>query len=439
MKITIFWTWYVWLVSWTCLAEVGHDVMCIDIDKDKVKELNNLNLPIYEPGLHELVKRNYDEWRLRFSTDAEAWVKFWKVIFSAVWTPPDEDHKADLKYVKAVAKTVWKLMTRYKVFVNKSTVPVGTWKLCHDIIQEEVKKRWNWIIFDVVSNPEFLREWMAVRDFMSPNRIVCGVGSKKAKSIMLDLYWPFVRYDRPLVFTDVKSSELIKYAANSFLATKISFINEMANFAEIVWANVRDVSRGIWLDERIGTKFLHPWIGYGGSCFPKDVKALIESWKENGFSFEIVNAAEKVNKKQKTKVIEKLKNFIPDLEWKTIAIWWLAFKPRTDDIREAPSVDVIKNLFKENVEQISAFDPVAMKNMEEVYDQNNIIFTHNNYEALKWADALLILTEWDEFRRPDFKRMLKLMEWNVIIDWRNIWKKSDINKYGFQYDCIWNS
>jgi len=434
MKITIFWTGYVWLVTGTCLAEIWHDVMCIDIDAKKVKDLKKGIIPIYEPWLEELVLRNHKEWRLNFSTDAKKWVKFATAIFSAVWTPPDENYKADLRFVKIVAKTVGENMDNYKVFINKSTVPVWTGEMCKKIIQEELEKKWTSIEFDIVSNPEFLKEWMAIRDFMSPDRIVCWVESEVAKKIMNDIYKSFIRSNRPLIFTSLKSSEIIKYAANAFLATKISFINEIANFAEIVWANVSDISRWIWLDDRIGHRFLQAGIWYGWSCFPKDVQALIETGKEYDFDFQIIRATEEVNKRQKTKVVDKLLQKIPDLKWKTIWIWWLAFKPKTDDIREAPSLDVIERLLKLCVTEIKAFDPVSMTHIDKIYWNNSkITLTQNNYWAVKNVDALIVITEWDEFRMTDFEKIKDLMKWDIIIDWRNLWNKNDVESFGFEY------
>ena len=434
MKITIFWTWYVWLVTGTCLAEVWHDVMCIDIDEKKVEDLKKGIIPIYEPWLEELVLRNHKEWRLNFSTNAKDWVEFATAIFSAVWTPPDENHKADLKFVKIVAKTVGENMNEYKCFINKSTVPVLTWEMCKKIIQEELEKKWKKIDFDVVSNPEFLKEWMAIRDFMSPDRIVCWVESEKAEKVMNEIYKSFVRADRPLVFTTLKSSEIIKYAANAFLATKISFINEIANFAEIVWANVSDISRWIWLDDRIWHRFLQAGIWYWWSCFPKDVQALIETWKEHDFDFKIIKSTEEVNKLQKIKVVDKLLQKIPDLKWKTIWIWGLAFKPKTDDIREAPSLDVIEKLLELWVWEIKAFDPVSMPHVDKIYWNNHkITLTQNNYWAVKNIDALIVITEWDEFRMVDFKKIKELMSGNIIIDWRNIWNKKDVEEFWFEY------
>ena len=450
MKITIFGTWYVWLVTGTCLAEVWHDVICIDIEQTKIDNLEKWIIPIYEPGLEELVIRNYKEWRLKFSTNAKKWVDFWEVIFSAVWTPPDKEnnHKADLKFVKIVAKTVWENMENYKVFINKSTVPVWTGEMCKKIIQEELDKKSPLSIspqgreeaavkFDVVSNPEFLREWTAIKDFMVPDRIVCWVENEKSEEVMKELYKPFLRSYVNIIFTDIKSAEIIKYAANSFLATKISFINEIANFAEKVGANIQDISRWIWSDKRIWPKFLHAGIWYGWSCFPKDVQALIETWKEYWIDFEIISSTEKVNKKQKLKVVEKLQKHIPNLEWKTISIWGLSFKPKTDDIRDAPSIDVINKLLDLWVKEIKAFDPVSINNMKMLFwDNKKIKFSETNYKTLENSDWLIILTEWDEFRMSDFQKMRELMNGNIIIDGRNIWDKNDVEKYWFEYDSI---
>jgi len=474
MKITIFWTGYVWLVTGTCLAEVGHDVMCIDIDEKKVEDLKKGIIPIYEPWLEELVLRNHKEWRLNFSTDAKKGVEFATAIFSAVWTPPDENHRADLRFVKIVASTVWKYMTDYKCFINKSTVPVWTGEVCKNIIKEELEKRGfnnnsllnslplqgkettQWIDFDIVSNPEFLKEWTAIEDFMNPDRIVCWVESDEAKKVCENIYKSFVRTDRPLVFTDLKSSEIIKYAANAFLATKISFINEIANFAEIVGANIGDISKWIGLDPRIGSRFLHAGIGYGGSCFPKDVQALIETWKDFNFDFQIIKSTENVNKRQKTKVVDKLVesilsslhydrlplkkeeiNELQLLKWKKIAIWGLSFKPKTDDIRDAPSIDVINKLLELWVSEIKAFDPIAMVNMESLYsEEKSVTFTSTYYDAIKNVDALIILTEWNEFRNPDFNKLKDFMKGDIIIDWRNIWNKKDMEEKGFKYDGI---
>lgn len=434
MKISIFWTWYVWLVTGTCLAEVWHEVTCVDIDENKIENLKKWIIPIYEPWLEELVLRNFKEWRLNFTTNPQEAIKTAKVVFSAVWTPPDKEnnHKADLKFVKIVAQTFWKYLDDYKVFINKSTVPVWTWDLCIDIIKKETN-----LNFDVVSNPEFLREWTAIKDFMVPDRIVCWVESEKAKAIMKEIYKPFERTYTNIMFTDIKSAEIIKYAANAFLATKISFINEIANFAERTWANIADISRWIWSDKRIWPKFLHAGIWYGWSCFPKDVQALIETWKEYNIDFKIIKSVEEVNKKQKTLVVEKLRKHIKDLKWKTISIWWLSFKPKTDDIRDAPSIEVIKKLLELWVWKINCFDPVAIENMKTIFSwQEKVFFTRTNYDTLKDSNWLIILTEWDEFRIPDFDKIRRLMNWNVIIDWRNIWDKQEMIDKWFIYECI---
>lgn len=447
MKITVFGTGYVGLVTGTCLAEVGHEVMCVDVDERKIENLKRGIIPIYEPGLEELVKRNFKEGRLQFTTDKVLWVSFWEAIFSAVGTPPDENHKADLRFVKSVAQTFWEHVNSYKVFINKSTVPVWTGDMCAEIIREEIQKRnlnillqWGGSegeLFDIVSNPEFLKEWAAIKDFMTPDRIVCGISWEKAKKIMEKLYKPFVRTSSPIFFTDIKSSEIIKYAANAFLATKISFINEVANFAELVGANISDISTWIGLDERIGSKFLHAWIGYGGSCFPKDVQALIETGKEHKYDFQIISATERVNKTQKTKVITKLQKYLPELKEKTIALWGLSFKPKTDDIREAPSLEVIEKLLELGVGKIQVFDPVAMEHVKNMYGEHQkIIFSENNYEAIQDADALIILTEWDEFRMPNFEKISTLLKQKIIIDGRNIWNKKEMLEMGFLYEGI---
>ncbi len=432
MKLTIFWTWYVGLVTGTCLAEVGHEVMCIDVDAQKIEKLTQGIIPIYEPWLEELVLRNYKEGRLQFSTDAKAGVEFADAIFSAVGTPPDENHKADLKYVKAVAEIVGTYMNGYKVFINKSTIPVGTGKLCAQIIEKVSWKQ----DFDIVSNPEFLKEGVAVRDFMLPDRIVCGVESEAAKKVMEQIYKPFLRAERPIVFMSIESAEICKYASNAFLATKISFINEIANFAELVGANVGEIAKGMGLDDRIGSRFLHAGIGYGGSCFPKDVQALIETGKEYHYDFQIISATESVNEAQKTKVIEKLQKHL-DISGKTITLWGLSFKPKTDDIREAPSIAIITNLLSLGVKRIQCYDPVSMPAMKKYFSgETKVSFFENNYEALKNTDALLLLTEWDAFRMVDLKKMKQSMHGNIIIDGRNIWNRAELEAAWFIYEAI---
>lgn len=439
MKITIFGTWYAGLVTGTCLAEVWHEVLCIDVDTRKIESLKKWNIPIYEPGLEELVERNIKSWRLTFSTDAQAWVQFGKAIFNAVGTPPDRENanKADLKYVREVAKTFGEYVWEHKVFINKSTVPVGTGKLCHEIIKHEIYNREKNIDFDVVSNPEFLREWTAVKDFLVPDRIVVWCESEKARKIMHEIYKPLEREDVKILFTDIKSAELIKYAANAFLATKISFINDIANFAEIVWANISDISHGVWLDKRIWKNFLSAGIWYGWSCLPKDVKALVETWKEHDYDFQIIAAADKINENQKLKSINILQSNFDSLSWLKIGIWGLAFKPNTDDTRESAARTIIDALLSENVEHINVYDPVALAQIKQDYsNEKKISFCEQNYDVVDDIDALLLLTEWDEFRVPDFKRIKKSMRWNLIVDGRNIWDSSIQEDYGFKYISI---
>jgi len=441
MKITVIGTGYVGLVQGTCLAEVGHNVICIDIDKTKIENLKKGIIPIYESGLEELVLRNYKEGRLKFNTNIEEGIKHGKVIFSAVGTPPDKDHRADLQYVKQVAKSFGKNIAEYKVFVNKSTVPVGTGDLCKKIIQEEITQRNKKIEFDIVSNPEFLREGCAVRDFMFPDRIVCGTENQEAQKAMAEVYKPFTKEGKPttgttILFTDIKSSELIKYAANSFLAVKISFINEIANFCDSVGANVEKVATGIGMDKRIGNRFLHAGIGYGGSCFPKDVNALMLSGKDEGHHFHILDAAEKVNNEQKIKVIKKLKEEFGDLNNKTIAVWGLSFKPKTDDMRDAASLKVIDELQKGGA-KIKAFDPVARENIDIfIKDQTNLKILSSSFDCLQNADALLILTEWDEFRGVDLDELKNALKGDLVIDGRNIYKPKEMKAKGFKYFSI---
>ena len=429
MKISIFGTWYVGLVTGACLAELWHNVLCIDIDEQKIENLKKWIIPIYEPGLEELVLRNFKNRRLDFSTKAQKWIEFAEAVFSAVGTPPDENHKADLRFVKIVAETFWKYMNKYTVFINKSTVPVGTGEICKKIIQEELDKRNIWEgerVFDLVSNPEFLREGTAIKDFMTPDRIVCGVDSQAAKNMMQELYKPLTRTYSQLIFTDIASAEVSKYAANAYLATKLSFINEIANFSERVGANIEDISKILWADSRIGSRFLHAGIGYWGSCFPKDVQALIETGKENNYDFEIIRATESVNKKQKIKLIEKLKIEIWDVSQKTISLWGLSFKPKTDDIRDAPSLDIIQNLLDLWVDKIQVYDPISIPHVQKHFWENTkIIYSDTSLDAVTHSDALLIVTEWDEFRSVNIQDISKKMRWKLIIDGRNIWDKNE--------------
>ncbi len=429
-KIAVVGTGYVGLVTGTCFAETGNHVVCIDIDKNKVDKMLNGEIPIYEPNLSVLFERNIKANRLKFTTDLVEGIKDAEIIFLALPTPPGEDGSADLSYILGVAEQLGKIMTDYKVIVDKSTVPVGTAEKVHNMIAKNAS-----VDFDVVSNPEFLREGFAVDDFMKPDRVVIGSSSEKAQKIMEQLYKPFVRQGNPILFMDEKSAELTKYAANSFLATKITFMNEIANFCELVGADVDKVRIGIGSDDRIGKRFLFPGIGYGGSCFPKDVQALVNSGNENAFSFEILKAVMNVNENQKTILLPKIKNYFRgNLEGKKIALWGLAFKPDTDDIREAPALYMIDALTKEGA-TICAYDPEAMKNVErEIGDK--IIYAKDEYEALINADALVICTEWGVFRNPDFDRIGELLKDKVIFDGRNLFDSEEMNEKGFYYNSI---
>jgi len=430
MKVAIVGTGYVGLVTGTCLAETGNDVICVDIDKEKVKKLNNNIMPIYEPDLDTLFERNVKAGRLNFTTNLkEAAVKS-DIIFLALPTPPGEDGSADLSYILGVADELGKIIKEYKIIVNKSTVPVGT----AEKVIAAISKNTN-VEFDVVSNPEFLREGLAVDDFMKPDRIVIGTKSEKARKRMEELFSPFVRQGNPIIFMDERSSELTKYASNSYLATRITFMNEIANICDIIGANVDLVRIGMGSDTRIGKRFLFPGIGYGGSCFPKDVSALHKSAKEYGYDFKILDSVMDVNEKQKTIIVGKIKDYFKNnLKGKKIAIWGLAFKPDTDDIREAPSLYVIKKLLEEGA-SISAFDPEAMENVRKIFG-DKIEFVKDHYEALKDADALVIATEWSLFRTPDFNKMSKYMKDKVIFDGRNLYDLNQIEELGFYYRSI---
>lgn len=432
-KIAVVGTGYVGLVTGTCFAETGNQVICVDIDKQKVERMRSGEVPIYEPHLDVLFERNIKSNRLSFTTDLEEGIKDAEIIFLALPTPPGEDGSADLRYILGVADDLGKLLKDYKVIVDKSTVPVGTAEKVHAAIAKNAK-----VDFDVVSNPEFLREGFAVDDFMKPDRVVLGTSSERAERIMEQLYKPFVRQGNPIIFMDEKSAELTKYAANAFLATKITFMNEIANFCELVGADVDKVRIGIGSDERIGKRFLFPGIGYGGSCFPKDVHALVNSGSENQFSFEILKAVMAVNESQKTVLFPKMKNFFRgNLTGKKIALWGLAFKPDTDDIREAPALYMIDELTKEGA-LVTAYDPEAMENVKAVVGEK-ISFVENEYDALKDADALLICTEWGVFRNPDFDKMKTLMKDSVIFDGRNLFEISEMNEKGFYYSSIGRS
>lgn len=430
MKITVIGTGYVGLVTGTCLAEAGNDVLCIDIDKAKVEKMQHGEVPIYEPHLETYFERNIKARRLHFSTKIQKGVDHGEVIFLALPTPEDEDGSADLSYVLGVANQIGDLMKNYKIVVSKSTVPVGTGKRVKAVLKAKTD-----ISFDVVSNPEFLREGFAVEDFMKPDRIVVGVESERAKNAMEKLYKTFVRTGNPIVFMDIKSAELTKYAANAFLATKITYMNEIANYCEKVGANVDDVRMGMGLDERIGKRFLFPGIGYGGSCFPKDVKALHKSGKDAEHHFAILDSVIEVNEKQKTVLFPKMEqHFDGNLKGKNIAVWGLAFKPDTDDIREAPALYMIDKLLGAGA-AVTAFDPEAMANVEAKLG-DSIAFAASMTEAAKEADALLICTEWHAFRNPDFDKLKTTLKTPVIFDGRNIYNPKEMDSLGFSYYSI---
>ncbi|MBL7708320.1 MAG: UDP-glucose/GDP-mannose dehydrogenase family protein [Chitinophagaceae bacterium] len=430
MKIAVVGTGYVGLVTGTCFAETGNNVTCVDIDSNKVNKLKNGEITIYEPGLEKLFLRNLKEERLYFTTDLAAGVKDAEVIFLALPTPPGEDGSADLKYVLGVAEDLGKILTDYKVIIDKSTVPVGTAEKVHAAVAKNAKTA-----FDVVSNPEFLREGVAVEDFMKPDRVVIGTSSERAKKLMGDLYAPFVRQGNPVIFMDERSAELTKYAANSFLAAKISFMNEIARLCEKLGADVDMVRRGIGSDDRIGKRFLFPGIGYGGSCFPKDVQALVRSSAEVGYDFEILNAVMKVNEDQKLHLMPGIKKYFNnDLKGKHFALWGLAFKPNTDDIREAPALYMIEELTKAGA-TVSSFDPEAMKNVKALIG-DKIEYAENQYAALKDADALIIATEWNEFRTPDFSKITASLKNKAIFDGRNLFDLGMIRDLGFHYESV---
>jgi UDPglucose 6-dehydrogenase len=430
MKIAVIGTGYVGLVSGTCFAETGNDVVCVDIDVNKVQKLSNGQITIYEPGLEKLFLRNLKEERLRFTNNLEEGIKDAQIIFLALPTPPGEDGSADLKYILGVSDQLGKILKEYKVIVDKSTVPVGTAEKVHAAIRKNYKGE-----FDVVSNPEFLREGVAVDDFMKPDRVVIGTSSERARKLMNDLYSPYVRQGNPIIFMDERSAELTKYAANSFLATKITFMNEIALLCERLGADVDMVRRGIGSDERIGKRFLFPGIGYGGSCFPKDVQALVKSSQEVDYEFRILDAVMDVNEKQKLHLMPKISRFFKgNLKGKHFALWGLAFKPNTDDIREAPALYMIDALVKAGA-TVSVFDPEAMNNVRNLLG-NKVTYAESQYEALEGADALIIATEWNEFRTPNFLKIVTSLKNKVIFDGRNLFDIAAIRELGFYYESV---
>ena len=435
MKIAIVGTGYVGLVTGTCFAEIGVNVICVDTNGEKIEALKQGVIPIYENGLEEMVNRNAKAGRLQFTTSLESCLDEVDVIFSAVGTPPDEDGSADLSYVLEVARTIGRNMTKYVLVVTKSTVPVGTAGKVRATIQAELDKRGVRIEFDVASNPEFLKEGNAVADFMSPDRVVVGVESERAKQLMSKLYKPFLLNNFRVIFMDIPSAEMTKYAANSMLATRISFMNDIANLCELVGADVNMVRSGIGSDTRIGRKFLYPGIGYGGSCFPKDVKALIKTAEQNGYRMRVLQAVEEVNEKQKSVLFEKLqRHFSGDLQDKTIALWGLAFKPETDDMREAPSLILINKLLNAGC-KVRVYDPAAMTECRRRIG-DSVCYATDMYDAALDADALMLVTEWKEFRLPSWAVIKKAMRPPVLLDGRNIYEKKEIEELGFTYHCI---
>lgn len=435
MNIAIVGSGYVGLVSGACFAEMGVDVICVDIDKQKIDNLIAGIIPIYEPGLDELVARNSAAGRLHFTTSLESVIDDVEIVFSAVGTPPDEDGSADLQYVLEVARTFGRCIKKYALLVTKSTVPVGTSKKIKQVINEELAKRGENIPFEVASNPEFLKEGAAIKDFMSPDRVVIGIESDRAKKVMERLYRPFLLNNFRVIFMDIASAEMTKYAANSMLATRISFMNDIANLCELVGADVNMVRKGIGSDVRIGNKFLYAGCGYGGSCFPKDVKALIHTGKENGYDMRIIEAVEAVNQYQKEIVYKKLNDtFNNNIKGKRIAIWGLSFKPETDDMREAPSLIVIDKLVKSGADVI-VYDPVAMNECRRRIG-DKVEYAKDMYDAVIDADALALLTEWKEFRLPSWSVIHKAMKGNIVVDGRNIYDPDELSEAGFQYHCI---
>lgn len=434
MKIAIVGTGYVGLVSGACFAEVGIDVTCVDIDKRKIDNLINGTIPIYEPGLDDLVSRNVKEGRLHFTTDLKECLDEVEVVFSAVGTPPDEDGSADLKYVLDVARTFGRNINKYTILVTKSTVPVGTSAKIKDEINRELAERGMSVPFEVASNPEFLKEGAAIKDFMSPDRVVIGIESDRARKVMERLYRPFLLNNFRVIFMDIASAEMTKYAANSMLATRISFMNDIANLCELVGADVNMVRKGIGTDARIGNKFLYAGCGYGGSCFPKDVKALIHTGKEHGYKMRIIEAVEEVNELQKSIVFRKLKDALGNLKGRRIGMWGLAFKPETDDMREAPALVVIEKLLEAGA-TVVAYDPVAVPEARRRLG-DRIEYALDMYDTAVDADAIALMTEWKQFRVPSWNVLHKVMRGNIIVDGRNIYDPAELAEEGFEYHCI---
>jgi len=432
MRIIVVGSGYVGLVTGTCFAESGVNVTCVDVDKNKIQQLKDGTIPIYEPGLEAMVKSNVEKKRLFFTSDIKEGIEGSEVIFIAVGTPPGEDGSADLKHVLNVAKDIGQVITKHIVVVTKSTVPVGTSEKIRSTILAELDKRKVSVPFDMASNPEFLKEGAAIDDFLKPERIVIGTDNEKTREIMNRLYMPFVLNNHPILFMDIPSAEITKYAANAMLATRISFINEIANLCDIIGADINNVRKGIGSDSRIGSKFIYPGTGYGGSCFPKDIKAIIRTAKDNGYELNVIAAVEKANEYQKNVIFSKMTKFFhDDFKNKIIGIWGLSFKPKTDDIREASSIFLIEKLLEAGA-RVKAYDPAAIIETKKLLG-NRIEYTSDQYEALVNVDAVALMTEWSEFHLPDFNRMAELMKGKVIFDGRNIYNPSDIKKFGFTY------
>jgi UDPglucose 6-dehydrogenase len=431
MRIVVVGSGYVGLVTGACFAESGVTVTCVDNNPLKIKQLNNGEIPIYEPGLEIIVRRNVEKRRLRFTSDLKEGIKDCEVIFIAVGTPPDEDGSADLSHVLSVAAEIGRLIEDHVVVATKSTVPVGTAEKIRTVIGQELKKRNADIPFDMASNPEFLKEGAAVDDFLKPERIVIGTDNERTTSIMKRLYMPFVLNNHPILFMDIPSAEITKYAANAMLATRISFINEIANLCDLLGADINQVRKGIGSDSRIGSKFLYPGTGYGGSCFPKDVKALIKTARESGYELKVAQAVEDANEHQKSVIFIKMSAFFNTLKGRTIAIWGLSFKPKTDDIREASSLSLISKLLDAGA-SVKVYDPVSMNEVKKVLGAK-IIYANDPYEAVRDADALALVTEWSEFHLPDFQRMTELMRQKIVFDGRNIYDPQELRKMGFTY------
>jgi UDPglucose 6-dehydrogenase len=432
MRIIVVGTGYVGLVTGACFAESGVNVTCVDVDADKIKQIKDGAIPIYESGLESLVRSNIEKKRLSFATNIIEGIEGSEVIFIAVGTPPGEDGSADLKHVLNVAKEIGLIIKQHIVVVTKSTVPVGTSEKIRKTIQAEIDKRHESVTFDIASNPEFLKEGAAIDDFLKPERIVIGTDNEKTREIMNRLYMPFVLNNHPILFMDIPSAEITKYAANAMLATRISFINEIANLCDIIGADINNVRKGIGSDSRIGSKFIYPGTGYGGSCFPKDIKAIIRTAKDNGYELNVIAAVEKANEYQKNVIFSKMTKFFhDDFKNKIIGIWGLSFKPKTDDIREASSIFLIEKLLEAGA-RVKAYDPAAIIETKKLLG-NRIEYTSDQYEALVNVDAVALMTEWSEFHLPDFNRMAELMKGKVIFDGRNIYNPSDIKKFGFTY------